>query len=208
MNTSLNMPLKQLEEIRRFMDVSPKKSRAAAQSHANLQAKDHGRSTPKPCDRTTFTIDSVITGKITAVKEYGVFVKFNNGEGGLIHYKEIPIGVKDTLKPEDQIQVHVIGFIPGKGLSLSLRAIYGDKFFKQFIEEHPVDTVVTGTIGGIKDFGVFVRLGLGVSGLIHTSKANAAAMTKMRKIPYGSEIKVRIIDVDHKRMRISLAPAE
>ncbi|MGA1213313.1 MAG: 30S ribosomal protein S1, partial [Solirubrobacterales bacterium] len=64
--------------------------------------------------------------------------------------------------------------------------------------------VVEGRISNIVDFGAFVDLD-GIDGLIHISELSWSHVTNPSEVvSIGDEVKVKVLDIDHERQRISL----
>src|ERR671925_2261864 len=90
---------------------------------------------------------------------------------------------------------------------LSRRAVLEDerKEMRQAILDklNPGD-VVTGTISNIVDFGAFVDLD-GMDGLIHISELSWSHVNHPSEVlEIGQEVKVKVLDIDRERQRISL----
>lgn len=63
-----------------------------------------------------------------------------------------------------------------------------------------------GIITNITAFGAFVNIGVHENGLIHISKMGVKGLSDASKIVHiGQQVKVRVLDVDMERLRISLA---
>ncbi|MEX0798868.1 MAG: S1 RNA-binding domain-containing protein [Bacteriovoracaceae bacterium] len=64
----------------------------------------------------------------------------------------------------------------------------------------------TGVVNNITNFGAFVDLGVKESGLLHVSQiADEFIENPMDKLKVGEKVKVRVIEVDLERKRISLS---
>ena len=62
-----------------------------------------------------------------------------------------------------------------------------------------------GTVRNVSDFGAFVDIGVHQDGLVHKSQmANKFVNHPLDIVKVGDVIKVRIMEVDEKRKRISL----
>ena len=62
-----------------------------------------------------------------------------------------------------------------------------------------------GTVRNVSDFGAFVDIGVHQDGLVHKSQmANKFVKHPLDIVKVGDVIKVRIMEVDEKRKRISL----
>jgi small subunit ribosomal protein S1 len=78
--------------------------------------------------------------------------------------------------------------------------------WEAFLEEHPVGTTVEGEVRNITEFGLFVGLPGDIDGMVHLSdidwsRAGEDAVKDYRK---GQEVRVKVLDVDAEKERISL----
>jgi uncharacterized protein len=74
------------------------------------------------------------------------------------------------------------------------------------MEDLKPDMVLTGTVRNVVDFGAFVDIGVKQDGLVHLSEmSDKFVKNPMDIVSVGDEVKVRIIDVDPERKRISLS---
>ena len=71
------------------------------------------------------TVGEIIEGKITAVKDYGVFVDIGNGKTGMVHISEIAqtyvSQIRDFVKEGDEVKVKVIGIGDDGKINLSIK---------------------------------------------------------------------------------------
>jgi small subunit ribosomal protein S1 len=75
---------------------------------------------------------------------------------------------------------------------------------QQIIDELNVGDIVTGTISNIVDFGAFVDLD-GIDGLIHISELSWTHINHPSEVlQVNQEVKVKVLDIDRERQRISL----
>lgn len=72
------------------------------------------------------------------------------------------------------------------------------------LDRHPVGSVVTGTVQSVVNYGLFVKLPDGCTGLLHGS----LAMPEFRALRPGMSLGVRIHAYDVAARRLSLAPAD
>jgi len=69
--------------------------------------------------------------------------------------------------------------------------------------------VLTGTVRNVADFGAFVDIGVHQDGLVHISQlADKFVKNAMEVIAVGDIVKVRVLEVDAQRKRISLSMRE
>lgn len=74
------------------------------------------------------------------------------------------------------------------------------------IEDLKVDMELEGVVTNVTDFGAFVDVGVHQDGLVHISQLSERFVTDPREVVrVGQRIKVRVIDVDLDRTRISLS---
>ena len=157
-------------------------------------------------------VDSVVTGLVRNITEFGVFVSLEGGIDGLIHVSDISWSQR-IKKPEDlftknqEIDVKVLAIDPEKGrLSLGVKQLTTDPWTdldKQISE----GDVISGKVVHIADFGVFVEIKEGVEGLIHISEIgkNYNKKTLAAKFEIGGEIYARVIKLDLAEKRLGLA---
>lgn len=73
------------------------------------------------------------------------------------------------------------------------------------IEDLKIDMIVNGTVRNVVDFGAFVDIGVKEDGLIHISRlSNKFIKHPKEVVKVGDIVKVKIIDIDINRGRISL----
>lgn len=154
-------------------------------------------------ETTEFQVGQEMVGVITGILDYGIFVRLSPKEVGLVYKSDIQWdGQNKTYRCGQKVKVKVLGFKAGRGLSLSIKRAYLRELFDEFRSTHQVGLVVEGTIGNVKDYGLFVVLAPGVQGFAHASDTeNFSSYTKYSK---GESIKVEIIDIEEERMRIQL----
>jgi uncharacterized protein len=69
--------------------------------------------------------------------------------------------------------------------------------------------VLTGTVRNVADFGAFVDIGVHQDGLVHISQlADKFVKNPMGIVAVGDIVKVRVLEVDVDRKRISLSMRE
>ncbi len=77
------------------------------------------------------------------------------------------------------------------------------------LEDLKPGMILTGTIRNVADFGAFVDIGVHQDGLVHISQlADKFVKNPMEIVAVGDIVKVRVIEVDAERKRISLSMRE
>jgi len=162
---------------------------------------------PKPFDEflKNYREGDVVTGVVTSLTDFGAFVRIDGVEG-LLHNQDISwdknTKAKDVLKSGEEVEVK-IAKINEEDQKISLnRKTLLESPVDQFAKTHKVNSIVTGTIRDIKDFGVFVSLEDGVDALIRDE--DLAPLNKEELEP-GQEIEAAVANIDTRRDRIRLS---
>lgn len=147
----------------------------------------------------------VITGTVTSLTDFGAFVRIDGIEG-LLHNQDISwdknVKCRDVLKAGDEIEVKIAKINPeDQKISLNRKALL-ESPIDTFSKTHKLNSIVTGTIRDIKDFGVFVSLEDGVDALIRDEDL---APLEKSDLEIGQKIEAAIAVIDTKRDRIRLS---
>lgn len=153
-------------------------------------------------------VGQIISGKVVNITDFGAFVDIGGIEG-LLHISEITWKeIKDPLKfiqKGDEVRVKVIDFDRDqKKISLSMKKLNPNPW--EVVEEkYSVGDEIEGKVISIKDFGAFIELEEGLNGLLHISDMSWAYTRTPKEVLSENEvIKVRILDIDKDKKKISL----
>ncbi|MCD4667979.1 MAG: 30S ribosomal protein S1 [Sulfurimonas sp.] len=162
---------------------------------------------PKPFDEflKNYNEGDIVTGTITSLTDFGAFVRIAGVEG-LLHNQDISwdknTKCKDVLKSGEEIEVKIAKInAEDQKISLNRKTLLESPIDK-FATTHKANSVVTGTIRDIKDFGVFVSLEDGVDALIRDEDLTPLVKEELEA---GQEIEAAIAVIDTKRDRIRLS---
>ena len=155
---------------------------------------------------------SVMEGKVVRTAPFGAFVELAPGIEGLVHISELS-WTKRVHKAEDVVNVGDVVNVKVKEvnadarrISLSLRDAEGDPW-QDAATRFAAGTVVTGTVESRAQFGLFVNLAPGITGLLPAGVIkgckNAAELNKLDK---GDSVTLTVQNLDTAARRISLAP--
>ncbi|WP_300561413.1 CvfD/Ygs/GSP13 family RNA-binding post-transcriptional regulator [Companilactobacillus sp.] len=86
-------------------------------------------------------IGDKLSGKISGIQPYGVFVNLENGSQGLVHISELKNGFVSGIENEyhvgDQVEVIVLDIDEYDGnVSLSMRALQSRKLGRPILHKH------------------------------------------------------------------------
>jgi small subunit ribosomal protein S1 len=150
------------------------------------------------------------SGKIVRSTDFGLFVEVEPGIDGLVHYSQLPFGVKQGGS-EVAIGTNVTGWVrevdpSKKRLSLSLREVATRDPWEGAAQRYPAGKVVEGTVDHGGAPGIFVQIEPGLTGLIPNSEISVApGADPSRAHEAGEKLAVRIMSIDTQRKRISLS---
>ena len=150
-------------------------------------------------------------GRVTNITDYGAFVELEPGVEGLVHVSEMSWTKKNVhpgkiVSTSQEVEVMVLDVDPQKRrISLGLKQVMPNPW-EAFIEEHAVGSTVEGEVRNITEFGLFIGLPGDIDGMVHLSdidwsRAGEEAVHEYRK---GQMVKVKVLDVDVEKERISL----
>src|SRR6478672_3609281 len=151
-----------------------------------------------------------VNGKVARVENFGAFVELEEGIEGLLPVSEMSWqrirSPKDVVKPGDTLRLVVLAIDPAqRKLTFSLKQAGPDPW-KEAAEKFAPDTIVTGKVTRVVDFGAFVKLEPGLEGLVHVSEiSNQRVRTPADAVKPGQEVKVRILEIDRNARRVGLS---
>ena len=155
-----------------------------------------------------YKIGTVVTGKITAITDFGVFISFGDNLEGLIHISELAWqridDPNDLYSIGDEVKAEVISLDNSK-IFLSAKKLLKDPW-TEVAEKYKLGQVVKGKILKINPFGLFVSLDDAIHGLAHVSQLGLAPKQKINeKFEINSEIELEIVSIEAKEHRLGLA---
>ena len=151
------------------------------------------------------------SGRVTNITDYGAFVELEPGVEGLVHVSEMSWTKKNVhpgkiVSTSQEVEVMVLDVDSAKRrISLGLKQVQRNPW-EQFVDEHPIGSVVEGEIRNMTEFGLFVGLSADIDGMVHMSdlswdEPGELAMAKYEK---GQQVRAKVLDVDIEKERISL----
>ena len=151
------------------------------------------------------------TGRITNITDYGAFVELEAGVEGLVHVSEMSWTKKNVhpgkiVSTSQEVDVIVLDVDASKRrVSLGLKQAAANPW-DQFLEHHPIGSVVEGEVKNATEFGLFVGLDNDIDGMVHLSDIDwsVAGEEAMARYNKGDTVKVQVLDVDVEKERISL----
>ena len=151
----------------------------------------------------------ILPGTVSSIVEFGAFVDLG-GIDGLVHISELSWShvnhPSEVVAVGDKVEVQVLDVDLGRErISLGLKQTQDDPW-KQLVKEFQIGAIVDGKVTKIVPFGSFIEIGNNVEGLVHISEMARGHVEKPEDVvKVGDAIKVKIMDVDLDRRRISLS---
>ena len=161
-----------------------------------------------------FKAGDKVTGRVTRCAAFGAFVELAPGIEGLVHISEMSftrrvVKTEDVVQPGDTVAVMVTAVDPvNRRISLSIREAEGDPWLT-VANRLAVGQTVAGVVERVADFGLFVSLMPGVTGLMPRSNMEKAADPRaMEKLKADDPVTVLIEAINLEDRKMTLAPAE
>jgi small subunit ribosomal protein S1 len=152
-------------------------------------------------------IGDVVTGTVSGIVDFGVFVKFGELEG-LVHISELAWQriehPRDIVKVGQEVKCKVIGLDKGR-ISLSMKQLEKDPW-QDSVKKYQIGQVVKGKVGKIMPFGVFVELDDQIQGLAHLMELSHEEVKNPEDIlKIGEEREFKIISIEPQEHRLGLS---
>jgi small subunit ribosomal protein S1 len=157
-----------------------------------------------------FKVDSKITGKVTNITDYGIFVEVKDGVEGLVYVSEISwrknVSPMKVTSPGAEIEVIVLDVdVSKRRMGLGMKQLSENPWHK-IAAEFSAGSEFESTISSVTDFGIFVKMNDDLDGMVHVNdlsweKDKEAELSKYKK---GDSIKVKVLEIDQEKERISL----
>jgi len=151
----------------------------------------------------------VVEGQISNIVDFGAFVDLD-GIDGLIHISELSWShvnhPSEILSIGDTVRVKVLDIDRDRQrISLGLKQTQEDPW-QRIVDTYTVGDELAGKVTKVVTFGAFVEILDGVEGLVHISELASHHVESPREIVHpGDEIRVKILEIDSERRRLSLS---
>ncbi len=159
----------------------------------------------------TLKVGDKITGRISSITDYGLFVEVAKEVEGLVHISEISWtdrinNLHDRFQVGQEIAVLVVSLDKeNRRMSLSIKQLEENPW-KAIGEQFTIGQKIKGKITNIADFGIFVQLLPGIDGLVHVSDLSWLEHIQHPSDRYkaGQEVEAVILSIDVDNKKVSL----
>ena len=151
----------------------------------------------------------VVEGTISNIVDFGAFVDLD-GIDGLIHISELSWShvnhPSEILNIGDTVSVKVLDIDRQRQrISLGLKQTQEDPW-QRVVDTYNIGDELEGTVTKVVTFGAFVEILDGVEGLVHISElAHNHVENTPEHIQPGDPVRVKILEIDSERRRLSLS---
>ena len=183
-------------------------------------AEESGAQDSEELDPVWATLQQYMDDKeVLNVKSGGVVnagvISYVDGVRGFIPASRLSLDHVDDLNEwlNKKIRVRVITVDPEKKrLVLSAREILRDEARaeakqkeKEAFDQIKVGDVLDGKVENLKDYGAFIRLANGLSGLVHVSQISDKRVTSPEKVlKVGQDVQVKVIAIKDGKLSLSM----
>jgi small subunit ribosomal protein S1 len=198
-----------LEELKRLIgtriavsiiSISPKENKLIFSEKEN--------STPAKEEMISkYHVGDVVTGEITGIVDFGVFLKVEEGLEGLVHISELDWGLvedpRTLFKVGEKTKAKIIEIKEDK-ISLSIKSLK-DNPWTDAEGRYQKDMTVSGVIIKFNKHGALASIEEGVAGLVHVSEFGSE--DKLREaLELGKNYEFKITLFDSKDQKMTLSP--
>ena len=174
-----------------------------------------------------YKVGQALMGKVTRVADFGAFIELEPGIDALAHLSMFtPTGTRDGWKaavpPGAAVAVEILSLdLERKRIGVAVLEAGSARAGGEHDREGAAESVspqpraraeivpgarLTGKVERHEEYGVFVFLAPGRTGLIHVSETGVEKGGDLRKaFPVGSDVEVKILEVDPAGRRIQLS---
>ena len=151
----------------------------------------------------------VVEGVISNIVDFGAFVDLD-GIDGLIHISELSWShvnhPSEILNIGDTVSVKVLDIDRNRQrISLGLKQTQEDPW-QRVVDTYNIGDELEGVVTKVVTFGAFVEILDGVEGLVHISELAQHHVENPREIIQpGDPVRVKILEIDSERRRLSLS---
>ena len=160
---------------------------------------------------TKFPLKAQFTGRVSNITDYGAFVELEPGIEGLVHVSEMSWTKKNVhpgkiISTSQEVDVVILDVDHQKRrISLGIKQTQENPW-NDFKSNYTSGSEIEGEITNITEFGLFVGLPGEIDGMIHLSDLSweKPGEEAIRDYTKGDKVKVRVLDIDIEKERISL----
>ncbi len=168
---------------------------------------------PNPWEEieANYAINSIVTGQVRNLTDFGAFIEVEEGVDGLVHVSDLSWTKKikhpsEVLQKGEEVSAVVLNVdAEHQRLSLGIKQLEPDRW-EGFFSEKQIGEVMQGKIVRLANFGAFVELEEGIEGLCHVSELDVERIENPEdKFSIGQELDFKIIKMNLLERKIGLS---
>ena len=158
-----------------------------------------------------YAINSIVTGTVRNLTDFGAFIEVEEGVDGLVHVSDLSWTEKvnhpsAVLQKGQEVSAVVLSMdAENQRLSLGIKQLEPDKW-EEFFSQQQVGDVVPGKVVRLTSFGTFVELKEGIQGLCHVSELDEKRVESPENfLELGQELTFKIIKMSLLERKVGLS---
>lgn len=153
-----------------------------------------------------YKVGDTVSGVVTGIVDFGVFVKIEDGLEGLVHISEIDWALVEDpralFKVDQKVKVKIIEIKEGK-ISLSMKALMENPWVEAG-KKYKKDMQVQGVIIKFNKHGALASIEEGIAGLVHISEfGSEEKLRKTLELGKSYNFKITLFDAKEQKMALS-----
>lgn len=159
----------------------------------------------------SYKIGSKISGIISNITDFGIFVQLLPGVDGLVHVSDLSWTEhinhpSDLYKKGQTVEAVILGIDEeNKKVSLGIKQLTQDPW-EAVEQEFQAGKIVEGEVSKITNFGAFIRLASGIEGLVHISEFSDKDGEKIDQVLHvGDKRQFRVVSVNKSEHKVGLS---
>ncbi len=164
-----------------------------------------------------YHVGDVLSKPVVKITNSGAFINLEEGIDGFLHIDDVSWtkkvkSISSFCKEGDVVDVTITKIEPeNRRIRLGIKQM-GDNPWITLKQSYPRESIITGTVSNVTDFGVFVKVIGDIEGLI--SKFNLVGPDEeytdevLKKFNVGDSVTAMVVDVDPKTQKLALSIRE
>jgi small subunit ribosomal protein S1 len=153
-----------------------------------------------------YKVGDEVSGVVTGIVDFGVFVKIQDGLEGLVHISEIDWALVEDpralFKIDQKVKVKIIEIKEGK-ISLSMKALKENPWVEAG-KKYKKEMLVQGVIIKFNKHGALASIEEGIAGLVHISEfGSEEKLRKTLELGKSYNFKITLFDAKEQKMALS-----
>jgi small subunit ribosomal protein S1 len=158
-----------------------------------------------------FKIGQKIKGTISNITDFGIFVQLMPGIDGLVHISDLSWTEHidhptDIYQKGQEVEAVILGIDKdSKKISLGIKQLSQDPW-ETIEQQYPAGSIVDGVVSKTTNFGAFIKLPVGIEGLVHISELSDQQVDKVEDVlKVGQKAQFRVLNVSKQDRKLGLS---